>query len=160
MIDSHVTNRDYFHVQADSMRAIDDGKEVGCDRILPESEIPLGDWLLKMTHLSNKGKVALAYILARSAWQYYDSPWMMTPWTHDTICLLSERNLTADKSRSHPYLTRQFIKIIEKAKDVYVADQPNIRIPTGAIVEAYIPGTRRCSGTPIDIRTYSPSEFF
>ncbi|KAI7973123.1 hypothetical protein EIK77_004400 [Talaromyces pinophilus] len=129
MINSQTHNRIYFQMQANTMKLIDKREEVESHRILPESGISLGDWLLKMPHLSNKGKVDLAYILVRSAWQYYDSLWMMTPWTHETICLLNEKSLTAERGRPHPYLRRQLIKIIEKRNDVYIGKGLMYRFP-------------------------------
>lgn len=36
-------------------------------------------------------KLVLAYIVSRSFWQYYDSPWMNTKWCSDTIHFLPER---------------------------------------------------------------------
>lgn len=37
-------------------------------------------------------KTALAYILAHSVWQYYDSDWMNTKWTSDTVQFMRERD--------------------------------------------------------------------
>lgn len=41
--------------------------------------------LLRSYHLTAKMKAALAYILAFSVWQFYDSDWMSSPWTSETI---------------------------------------------------------------------------
>ncbi|KAL6904706.1 hypothetical protein GGI43DRAFT_397898 [Trichoderma evansii] len=49
--------------------------------------------ILKTHRLSNKMKLVLAYIIARSFWQYYDSPWMNTKWSSDTIHFLPEQNV-------------------------------------------------------------------
>lgn len=131
LINSHIHNRVYFHMQGNAMKVIDnrDKDEVESHRILPDSGISLGDWLLKTPHLSNRGKVTLAYILVRSAWRYYDSLWMMTPWTHETICLLNEKSLTAERGRPHPYLRRQLIKVMDKKKEVYIAKDLMYRFP-------------------------------
>lgn len=40
--------------------------------------------------LSSRMKLVLAYIAARSFWQFYDSPWMETQWTSDSIHFLPE----------------------------------------------------------------------
>jgi hypothetical protein len=42
--------------------------------------------LLQQHRLSTKTKIGLAYTLARSVWQYYDSEWMGSGWTCKTIC--------------------------------------------------------------------------
>lgn len=47
--------------------------------------------LLETHRLSNRMKLVLAYIIARSFWQYYDSPWMNTKWSSDTVHFLPER---------------------------------------------------------------------
>lgn len=47
--------------------------------------------ILKLYHLTAKMKVALAYILAHAAWQYYDSDWMKTQWTSDLIQFMKKR---------------------------------------------------------------------
>jgi hypothetical protein len=46
--------------------------------------------ILKLYHLTAKMKLALAYILAQSVWQYYDSDWMKTRWTSKTIQFMKE----------------------------------------------------------------------
>ncbi|KAI9833799.1 MAG: hypothetical protein M1819_003534 [Sarea resinae] len=45
---------------------------------------------LETRHLTAKMKVALAYTLARSVWQYYDSDWMKTKWTGENIHFMQE----------------------------------------------------------------------
>ncbi|ETS76363.1 hypothetical protein PFICI_11750 [Pestalotiopsis fici W106-1] len=41
--------------------------------------------ILQTHRLSNKDKLVLSYIIARSFWQYYDSQWMNRNWTSDSI---------------------------------------------------------------------------
>jgi hypothetical protein len=45
---------------------------------------------LQTGHLSNKMKVILAYIIAISSWEFYDSDWMSKPWSADDIHFLQE----------------------------------------------------------------------
>lgn len=47
--------------------------------------------ILNTHRLSDRMKLVLACIVARSFWQYYDSPWMNTKWSSDTIHFLPER---------------------------------------------------------------------
>ena len=51
--------------------------------------ISLAD-ILRLYHLTAKMRVALAYILALSVWQYYDSDWMKTRWTSETIQFMKD----------------------------------------------------------------------
>jgi hypothetical protein len=46
--------------------------------------------MLRHHRLSTKMKIGLAYTLARSVWQYYDSEWMGSGWTCDTIHFMLE----------------------------------------------------------------------
>ena len=46
--------------------------------------------ILQRYHLTAKMRLALAYILAHSVWQYYDSDWMKTRWTSETIQFMRE----------------------------------------------------------------------
>ncbi|KAL7965773.1 peptidase S8/S53 domain-containing protein [Trichoderma sp. SZMC 28014] len=69
--------------------------------------------ILENYHLSAKMKTALAYILAHSVWQYYDTDWMTTTWTSETIQFIWE---SKDGFSGHqgllfpskPYLCVQF----------------------------------------------------
>ncbi|EQB47942.1 hypothetical protein CGLO_12881 [Colletotrichum gloeosporioides Cg-14] len=70
--------------------------------------------LLRIGRLSNRMKLILAYIVARSFWQYYDSPWMDSPWTSDSVHFL--RELPSEEETysrgalyaSKPYLAVEF----------------------------------------------------
>lgn len=55
-------------------------------------------------------KIALAYILAHSVWQYYDTDWMATTWTSETIEFIweNEDSLPGRLFPSKPYLSVQF----------------------------------------------------
>ncbi|KAM0260794.1 hypothetical protein ACHAQJ_002560 [Trichoderma viride] len=46
--------------------------------------------ILKLYSLTPKMRVALAYILAYSVWQYYDSDWIKTRWTSESIQFMKE----------------------------------------------------------------------
>lgn len=46
--------------------------------------------ILETHRLSNRMKLVLGYIISRSFWQYYDSPWMNIRWSSDTIHFFSE----------------------------------------------------------------------
>lgn len=46
--------------------------------------------LLETHRLSNKMKIVLAYILARSVWQFYSSEWMKTRWLTNSIHFMPE----------------------------------------------------------------------
>lgn len=69
--------------------------------------------ILENYHLSAKMKTVLAYILAHSVWQYYDTDWMTTTWTSETIQFVweSDNSLPGHQGLlfpSKPYLSVQF----------------------------------------------------
>ena len=67
--------------------------------------------VLQQHRLSTKMKVALAYTLARSVWQYYDSEWMGSGWTCKTIHFMLEGSTDSKHSCVHaskPCFTVQF----------------------------------------------------
>jgi hypothetical protein len=69
--------------------------------------------ILKLYHLTAKMKLALAYILALSVWQYYDSDWMKTRWTSETIQFMKEcgSNSAGEQGKLFawkPYLSVRF----------------------------------------------------
>ncbi|KAM0345647.1 hypothetical protein ACHAPU_006301 [Fusarium lateritium] len=69
-------------------------------------------------------KLVLAYIISRSFWQYYDSPWMNTKWTSDSLHFLpeplSDEQQQADKGTglyaSRPY----YVVCFEKEGDEFM----------------------------------------
>jgi hypothetical protein len=52
--------------------------------------------VLETYRLSTKMKIVLAYILARSVWQFYNSDWMKTRWMGESIQFMPERCLVPD----------------------------------------------------------------
>jgi hypothetical protein len=52
--------------------------------------------VLKHEGISTKGKLLLAYILAKSIWKYYDSDFMQTDWTTDSIHFMREYRLDSE----------------------------------------------------------------
>ncbi|KAF6795401.1 putative subtilisin [Colletotrichum sojae] len=73
--------------------------------------------LLEIGRLSNRMKMVLAFIVARSFWQYYDSPWMDSPWSSDSIHFLPELVVEDEHDQpsvalyaSKPYFAVQFLQ--------------------------------------------------
>lgn len=64
--------------------------------------------ILSNYHLTARMKLVLAYIIAYSVWQYYDSDWMKTKWTSETIQFMRESNTSGDQGKLFtwkPYLS-------------------------------------------------------
>lgn len=91
-------------------------------KFFPQPSVPLAEWLEQTLHLSNRVKVTLAYTIARSVWQYYNSYWMMKPWTHENIQMLNETISDRNQIRPHPYFTTKLHKCKGQKLDYCVAD--------------------------------------
>lgn len=75
--------------------------------VLNEPEISLNK-ALGEKKLTTRDRAILAYILARSIWQYYGSDWTQTRWTADSIVFMKEEvnNVTdTDINAAIPYFT-------------------------------------------------------
>ncbi|RSL41864.1 hypothetical protein CEP53_012505 [Fusarium sp. AF-6] len=60
------------------------------DDIAHERTVSLDD-VLSHHNVAAKKKLLLAYILARSFWQFYNSDWMCAPWTTESVQFFQER---------------------------------------------------------------------
>lgn len=47
--------------------------------------------ILDLYELKSTGKIILAYVLAKSVWQFYSSDWMNTPWSTESIHFMREQ---------------------------------------------------------------------
>lgn len=65
-------------------------------KLSPDSSVSLAE-VLTSYDLSTKMKCVLAYTLARSIWQYYDSNWTMASWTYESIHFMMERDHLSPK---------------------------------------------------------------
>ncbi|KAJ5971397.1 subtilisin-like protein, partial [Penicillium vulpinum] len=73
--------------------------------------ISLAKILTSNCRLTARMKLVLAYIIAYSVWQYYDSEWMKTQWTSETIHFIKEKTAARDQAKLFtwkPYLAVQF----------------------------------------------------
>ncbi|KAL3429291.1 purine and uridine phosphorylase [Aspergillus tetrazonus] len=121
LINDQVRNPVHFYIQSNVLKVIEPPNLSPCRGIVPCEGIPLGKWLERIPHISNKGKSHLAYTIAKSVWQYYNSPWMMTPWTHESIQVLNEGTGLTGQGKPHPYLTTKLTQAIVKPRDYYHA---------------------------------------
>ncbi|KAL9098375.1 MAG: hypothetical protein Q9163_005954 [Psora crenata] len=64
--------------------------------------------LLDTNQLTQKMKLVLGYILARSVWQFYNSDWMKTRWMGETIQFIPERDPAQKPYACDPYFAVQF----------------------------------------------------
>jgi hypothetical protein len=68
------------------------------------------DKVLEENKLTTKDRAILAYILARSVWQYYGSDWTQTRWTADSILFMKENLdnvMPPDINATIPYFVLQ-----------------------------------------------------
>ncbi|KAL9618679.1 MAG: hypothetical protein Q9160_006646 [Pyrenula sp. 1 TL-2023] len=67
--------------------------------------------VLKRYRLTAKMKLALAYIVAHSVWQYYDSDWMKSQWTSETIHFIAERGSRSDGGNGLLFTCKPYVAI-------------------------------------------------
>jgi len=79
-------------VQGKTLLQIDDPAKSD-QRLIPAPSISLMQ-LLQQHHLTPKMKIILAYTLARSVWQYYNSDWMGSTWTCESIHFMLEHEIS------------------------------------------------------------------
>ncbi|KAL4932575.1 5'-methylthioadenosine/S-adenosylhomocysteine nucleosidase family protein [Aspergillus undulatus] len=117
LIDDQLANPVQFYIQSNVLKVIETPNPNPSRGIFPCEGLSLGKWLEKVPHISNKGKSHLAYTIAKSVWQYYNSPWMTSPWTHENIQLLNEKTGLTGQGKPHPYLTTKLARGVVKSKD-------------------------------------------
>ncbi|GAA88054.1 penicillin-binding protein [Aspergillus luchuensis IFO 4308] len=122
LIDNCLGKPVQFCIQSNVLQVIESPDPKSSRGIFPIEGRSLGQWLKQIPHLSNKGKSHLAYTIAKSVWQYYSSAWMMAPWTHGSIQLLTEKTGLADIGKPHPYLTANMARAVVTSTDRYNAD--------------------------------------
>ncbi|RJE23882.1 hypothetical protein PHISCL_03794 [Aspergillus sclerotialis] len=61
--------------------------------------------------LTAKTKLALAYILAHSVWQFYGSDWMTTKWSSETIQFMKESEASGANGNSRLYPCRPYLSV-------------------------------------------------
>ncbi|KAF2873107.1 peptidase S8/S53 domain-containing protein [Massariosphaeria phaeospora] len=64
-------------------------------RVVEAPSISLSQ-VLQRKNISSKGRILLAYILAKSVWRYYDSDFMRMHWATETIHFMREYRLNPD----------------------------------------------------------------
>jgi hypothetical protein len=81
-------SRLFMKVHGTQLRELTDCKPIE-QKVQDAPSISLAE-VLKSHRLTSKMKVALAYILARSMWQFYNSDWMNAGWTGENIHFMRE----------------------------------------------------------------------
>ncbi|KAH8800613.1 hypothetical protein F5884DRAFT_636397, partial [Xylogone sp. PMI_703] len=81
-------------VEAGSLWQLHDAEEID-HHIVPGPSVSLAQ-VFRTRRLSTKMKIILAYIIARSVWQLYDSDWLKTEWTINNIHFMIEQSPEID----------------------------------------------------------------
>lgn len=89
--------------------------------------------VLETYHLSPKMKVAMAYIIARSIWRFYDSDWMNPVWSRESIHFMQEPLLNGEATTAlyacKPYFSVQFMDGASKDGELSDVDGEIHRYP-------------------------------
>ncbi|KAL3476857.1 hypothetical protein BJX99DRAFT_257981 [Aspergillus californicus] len=90
--------------------------------ILPHDGTPLSKWLEQANRISKRVKVILAYTIAKSVWQYYNSYWMITTCTSKNIQFLREKNSVVDHVQPHVFFVTKLFGQENLLRDVCEGD--------------------------------------
>ncbi|KAK8068573.1 hypothetical protein PG996_007685 [Apiospora saccharicola] len=86
-----------FIVKGDSLY-FDKDEKPSSRWVFDQPSISLGQLLERLsqstTEFTEKRKEVLSWLLAKSVWQYYSSPWMQEPWNKERVHFLLERRHT------------------------------------------------------------------
>lgn len=114
VLNANLGARIYYQVHGPELHQLHDSSPI-VQRVLPGPSVSLKH-ILETYRLSNRMKLVLANIVARSFWQYYDSPWMDSKWTSESIHFLPEPRIDGSTTgtdeevfyASKPYFVVEF----------------------------------------------------
>ncbi|GLA16157.1 hypothetical protein AnigIFM62618_002726 [Aspergillus niger] len=82
--------------------------------------------ILSTYYLTARMKLVLAYIIAYSVWQYYDTDWMRTRWTSETIQFMRESNTSGDGGRGKLFTWKPYVSVHFNDEDPLCYEQYRI----------------------------------
>ncbi|PLB55445.1 subtilisin-like protein [Aspergillus steynii IBT 23096] len=85
--------------------------------------IPLAS-ILSESRLTARMKLILAYIIAYSVWQYYDSEWMNIMWTSDVVRFM--RRSDPSKRKIHIFTTEPYVSVHLNQEGPFCDDEIDI----------------------------------
>ncbi|KAH0426440.1 hypothetical protein CcaCcLH18_10325 [Colletotrichum camelliae] len=130
LVASKVGSRICCHIQDSKLHRLRRGLEI-TQNVKAGDSLSLRD-LFILGRLSNHMKLRLAYIVARSFWQYYDSPWMGSSWTSDSVHFLRESSTGHNHPRGEIYATKPYFAVDFNELDhesIEYCDEPGVVFP-------------------------------
>jgi hypothetical protein len=119
-----------FKIHQGALRMVDGPEEVAQRNVKTVEGMSLADLLARARSSMPKSvKIQIAYTIAKSVWQYYNSFWMSNPWTHENIYFLEERIRGTSSYKPHPYFAGHFKKHKRKIRDFYTAQDLTFNYP-------------------------------
>ncbi|KAL4925973.1 5'-methylthioadenosine/S-adenosylhomocysteine nucleosidase family protein [Aspergillus undulatus] len=130
----------YLHIHNNTISVFEPVIRARPRNMLPSDGTSLGQWLVQANHIPKRVKIIIAYTVARAVWQYYNSYWMMTPWTHDHIQFLQERNDATDNDQQHIFFVTKLVSERAELRDFCDGDDlvhmfPNILALAVVLIE-------------------------
>ncbi|KAL4966121.1 uncharacterized protein BDV14DRAFT_199255 [Aspergillus stella-maris] len=99
----------WFHVRDGNMSVENRVHNTKSRIMLPVEGTPLKQWLQDDNRIPKRMKVVLAYTVARSVWQYYNSYWMTSPWTHENLHFLQEQDIVTDSIKPRIFFVTKLV---------------------------------------------------
>lgn len=82
--------------------------------------------ILQAYRLTAKMKAALAYILAQSVWQFYDSDWMSTRWTSETVQFFKEHISLRREGEPKLFASKPYVSVDFGNEDVDASESSSV----------------------------------
>lgn len=81
------------------------------------------EYILNTYPLTARMKVVMAYILAHSAWLFYDCDWVRTTWSRETVQFMGElSNDVGANQDGNIFVWKPYISVVDSGTDVAVTD--------------------------------------
>jgi hypothetical protein len=113
-----------FTIQNDALHRLLDSDPVE-HAIDPSPGISLAQ-ILQEYHLEPKMKASLAYILAQSVWNFYDSDWIATPCSSQAIQFMKQYTLASGSEEADIYASKPYSSVCFDDSGVKVSEATSI----------------------------------
>ncbi|CZR67281.1 uncharacterized protein PAC_17180 [Phialocephala subalpina] len=118
-----------FKIHRGVLRLLEVSEAPSPRNLKPVEGTSLAKLLDEASRITRRVKVLLAYTVARSVWQYYNTYWMSSPWTHEVIYFIEEKDKGNNYYKLHPYFSVHFKKHHDLIRDFYTGPDLTFRYP-------------------------------
>jgi hypothetical protein len=128
-IGKKVGSRLSFKIHDGALRLLDAREDPPQRNVKLVGGVSLAQLLDEASYMPKRVKIILAYTIAKSVWQYYNSHWMSNPWTHENIHFLEEKDRGRTDYKPHPYFAVHFNNSQSQILDFYTGQDLMFNYP-------------------------------